>query len=183
MAGPKPIDLAGRRFGATSAVRRTFRQQPAGGRRGGWECVCDCGQAHWVPTAHLQSGRVSRCANCANRARTSHSAAVRGSKRWPEYRIWSSMKQRCQNPRNEKFADYGGRGIRVCERWQVFENFFADMGRRPTSELSVDRRDNNGNYEPGNCRWATRSTQSRNQRKRGAPNPNDFILGALSCQG
>ena len=82
-----------------------------------------------------------------------------------EYNIWRQMKQRCQNPNCDAFASYGGRGIKVCARWlECFENFFADMGKRP-SGLTLERKDNSGNYEPGNCVWATRKDQVRNMRR------------------
>jgi hypothetical protein len=76
------------------------------------------------------------------------------------------MRQRCGNPANKRFANYGGRGISVCERWLKFENFYADMGPRPSADLSIDRINNDGNYEAGNCRWATAKEQRANQRPR-----------------
>lgn len=83
----------------------------------------------------------------------------------PEYRSWVAMKQRCYNPKTTGYENYGGRGIEVSERWQLFDNFLADMGRRPTESHSLDRIDNDKGYEPGNCRWATRKEQSSNTRR------------------
>jgi hypothetical protein len=94
---------------------------------------------------------------------TTHGHAASG--RTPEYNAWVSLNQRCKNPKNPRWKDYGGRGVTVCARWRdSFEAFLADMGPRPSSEHSIDRINNDGNYEPGNVRWATRAEQYANRR-------------------
>lgn len=103
----------------------------------------------------------------ASTSRVNHAGVKHGKSKTPEYRIWCGMRQRCQNPRHEKWPDYGERGIQVCNRWQYFANFYTDLGPRPDLGYSIDRIDNDGNYEPGNCRWATPLEQRHNQRARG----------------
>lgn len=158
-------DLAGQKFGRLTALDRAL------GERGSrWRCQCDCGETSVVRGILLLNGNTRSC-GCLSKessAAVCRSRATHGGRDTPEYGVWWSMRQRCDNPANKAFANYGGRGIRVCERWQSFENFRADMGMRPSDELSIDRIDNDGNYEPGNCRWATAKEQRANQRPRSA---------------
>ena len=92
-----------------------------------------------------------------------HGQCLNG-KKTSEYRTWQQLRQRCENPNNKAYNNYGGRGIKVCTRWQDFRNFFEDMGKKPGPKYSIDRIDNDGNYEPSNCRWATRHDQRINSR-------------------
>lgn len=111
---------------------------------------------------HKESLATFRRRNCSHRcAQLSHVHEKPWSET-PTNQAWKNARKRCRNPKNEGFARYGGRGITVCERWDVFANFLTDMGECPKG-MSLDRINNDGNYEPGNCRWATQSTQSRNR--------------------
>lgn len=154
-------DLTGQIFGQLTVIRsKEWRGAPA------WECLCICGNKTFAPTAWLNGGLKKSCGCLQEKLRHQgpnlrHGDTVGG--RSPEHKIWSGMLQRCTNSSCPSYAEYGGSGIRVCERWMVFENFLEDMGRKPSPAHSLDRYPNNaGNYEPGNCRWATRTEQARN---------------------
>lgn len=153
----RALELQGQRFGRLRVIER------AGSRRNQslWRCLCDCGATHVTAGVYLRSGNSSSC-GCIRRERNLVHGDACQRARTPEWRIWRGMRQRCRDV-SEK--NYGGRGIRVCERWESFANFLADMGRRPSSRHSLDRIDNDGNYEPGNCRWATQKTQTQNTRR------------------
>jgi hypothetical protein len=131
-----------------------------------WTCRCDCGAIRVVAQDNLRSGHTLSC-GCLNRVRLSqprkHGHSKRG-KKTRAFNAWCLMKQRCLDRNFPSYPRYGGRGITVCERWRdSFENFLADMGEPPPG-TSIDRENNEGNYEPGNCRWATLKEQARNKR-------------------
>lgn len=153
-----------------------------------WRVVCDCGNEAAVPGRTLAS-RTSRSCGCLNRERLHEAHTKHGMANSPIYKIWTGMRQRCDNPDRREYPDYGGRGIRVCERWEDFANFYADMGDRPGPKYSLDRIDVDGNYEPGNVRWATRSEQNSNKRptlvcRNGHPRtPDNTLIGPDSARG
>lgn len=172
-----PIDHTHERFGRLVVQRRADNNTPAGQVQ--WHCLCDCGNETIVPGASLRKGHTESC-GCKGRegrksatARAKMSESRRGNQNrlahgharppTPTYLSWTAMKGRCRNPANPAWRNYGGRGIGVCDRWLDFANFLADMGVRPDGH-SLERADNDGNYEPGNCRWATASEQRANQR-------------------
>lgn len=127
-----------------------------------WVCRCDCGKELSVPALNLTRTvrRTESCGCLAVERSSTHGLSDR-----PEYSVWNNMLQRCTNPNNPTFQYYGARGITVCDRWaSSFANFFADMGSRPSPDHSIERRDVNGNYEPGNCYWATLDVQHSNRR-------------------
>jgi hypothetical protein len=132
------------------------------------EWVCDCGNLHICKNYCVVFGYSKSC-GCLKQemiaSGRAHYIHGHGSKNDPTHRVWLEMKRRCSNPKRNSYERYGARGITVCERWKSFVNFLEDMGERPQGK-SLDRINNNGNYEPGNCKWSTATEQANNRRKR-----------------
>jgi|SRR5882724_2124920 len=151
------FDLIGKRFGSLTLIRPARPVRVSRGYRARWLCLCDCGKTTYVRDNNLISHNTTSC-GCKH--------VTHRKSRTRTYKTWQSMWTRTANRNHIAFHHYGGRGIRVCKRWESFENFFADMGPRPPRR-TIDRfPDMNGNYRPGNCRWATASQQRNNKRKR-----------------
>lgn len=164
----KKLDLIGQRYGrlTVSAEAPTHYDRSGNPKRYVF-CICDCGNNTKNVVGNLRNGHTKSCGCLETESRygrllthgESHPTST-------EYRVWCRIIARCENPTHDKWKYYGGRGISVCAQWRSsYEDFLKDMGRRPHDKTSIDRINNNGNYEPGNCRWATQSEQMRNTRR------------------
>lgn len=156
---PEKIDLTGKVFGRLTVLREDKKH----GKYIAWLCHCECGSDVAVVGYNLRSGHTKSC-GCFHKERAKAANTTHGLKKSKTYISWCNMISRCNNRRNDHYSDYGDRGIKVCDRWLKFENFLEDIGKKPTPKCEIDRVDNNGNYEPGNCQWVLSEQNSRNQR-------------------
>lgn len=159
---PKARDITGQRFGRLLVISKGPNSQGKN-RLTQWNCVCDCGAARLVSTMNLVRGRAKSC-GCLHKEIVAKSKTKHGMVNSGAYKSWAAMWGRCTIKTNGSYRNYGARGVVICERWKSFENFYEDMGDRPEG-MTLDRFPNSdGDYEPGNCRWATRQEQDSNKR-------------------
>jgi hypothetical protein len=162
--GKNFVDITGKKFGRLSVIG--VHSKTKFGVL--WECICECGNKRTNVGYRLRNGIVLSCGclqkEIASKKFKKHGHSLTGATQSKEYKTWLDMRARCEKPTKKHYKNYGGRGISVCERWGKFENFLSDMGMKPSPFHTLDRINSDGNYEPSNCRWATRKEQNRNTR-------------------
>lgn len=167
---PKLKDLTGERFGRLTVLKRAGTNSS---RKPVWECLCDCGNSKNIVSQSLLNGTTKSC-GCLRKEQLSKRLRTHGMRKTRFYDIWYAMKRRCHDENSINYIYYGGRGIKVCDRWELFENFMDDMyesyidhvREHGENQTTLDRVDPDGNYSPENTRWSTYTTQNRNTRTR-----------------
>ena len=161
--GRKIVDLTGKSFGKTTVISRgpnTEESKPT------WRCLCSCGNYHNSTSANLKQGKTKSC-GCIRSTRTGNMHRTHSDSNSKEFSAWHGMKTRCLNKKYHRYKDHGGRGITICSEWiNSYEKFLSHVGRAPSKNHSIDRINNEGNYEPGNVKWSTPKEQANNRRKR-----------------
>jgi hypothetical protein len=164
----KMIDKSGNIYGSLIVIAHShsvFRNSRQGSAQY-WICQCFCGEVKTVLASNLITGNTTSCGCLGSRNNLKNVSKTHGLSKKPIYKTWHGMMQRCSNPKNISYKYYGARGIKVCESWKKFENFYKDMGDKPCENLSLDRVDSNGDYSKENCRWTDWITQANNRRKK-----------------
>lgn len=156
----KRRDLTGRTFGKLTVVSRSY---DSSNRITSYQCRCSCGSVIVVRHGNLQNGHTKSC-GCILKDKST-TICLPTNRNHELHCVWRAMLRRCSNPNTKGYKNYGGRGIHVSDEWHTFENFLSDMGERPTRKHTIERKNNDGNYERGNCVWATRKDQANNSRR------------------
>lgn len=155
------INLVGKKFGKLTVLEETDKRTK--NKKILWLCQCECGNTNEISGSDLVTGNTVSCGCMSSRHTAGDRTRTHGMKSSKLYNVWCAIRNRCQNPNQKSYKDYGAKGIRVCEKWQTFEGFYEDMGESFVEGLTIERKDLKGNYCPENCEWITKEQQALNK--------------------